>query len=141
MSKKNILFLCVANSARSQMAEALARHLYKDQAHIQSAGSQPSQVNPYAIRAIENIGLTMAHHHSKSVNDIDPATVDLVITRCAEEVCPAFFGQAQRYHWPFTDPDPKDLVLEDDAILRRFERARDLIQERLVSEKEVLFAI
>ena len=64
----------------------------------------------------------MAHHHSKSVNDIDPATVDLVITLCAESV-PRLLGQAQRYHWPFTDPDPKDLVLEDDAILRRFERA------------------
>ena len=54
---------------------------------------------------------------------------------------PRLLGQAQRYHWPFTDPDPKDLILEDDAILRRFERARDLIQERLVSEKEALFAL
>lgn len=140
MPQKNILFLCVANSARSQMAEALARHLYKDWAHIQSAGSEPSKVNPYAIKAIENIGLSMENHHSKSVTEIDPATVDIVITLCAEEVCPAFLGQVKRYHWPFSDPDPKDLILEDDAVLRRFERARDLIQERLITEKEVLFA-
>jgi arsenate reductase len=140
MPKKNLLFLCVANSARSQMAEALARRIYKDEANIQSAGSEPSRVNPYAIEAIESIGLTMEQHHAKSVTEIDPATVDIVITLCAEEVCPAFLGEAKRYHWPLSDPDPKDLILEDDAVLRRFERARDLIQERLVTEKEVLFA-
>lgn len=138
MSKKKILFLCVANSARSQMAEALARHLYEDLADIQSAGSKPSQVNPYAIKAIENIGLTMEHHHSKSVTEIDPATVNIVITLCAEEVCPAFLGQAKRYHWPLNDPDPKDLILENDAVLRRFEKARDLIRDRLVAEKKAL---
>ena len=138
MQKKNILFLCVANSARSQMAEGLARHLYGEDAHIQSAGSQPSQVNPSAIEAMAELNISLAEHRSKSVDDIDPSSVDVVITLCAEEVCPAFLGQTKRHHWPFADPDPKGLILSKEASLERFQQARDAIKRRLLSEKEVL---
>ena len=138
MPKKNILFLCVANSARSQMAEGLARHLYGEDAHIQSAGSQPSRVNPFAIEAMAELDISLAQHQSKSVDDIDPSSVDVVITLCAEEVCPAFLGQTKRHHWPFSDPDPKGQPLTKAATLERFQRARDAIQQRLIAEKKAL---
>src|SRR5690349_5596039 len=100
VGKPQILFLCVANSARSQMAEGLARMLFGDRAGIQSAGSRPSRVNPYAIEVMREVGADLAGHASKSVETIDAGTVDTVITLCAEEVCPAFLGNARRLHWP-----------------------------------------
>src|SRR3546814_14638889 len=78
-----ILFLCVANSARSQMAEGLARHLLCDRATVMSAGSAPSRVNPYAIEAMAEIGIDISGQRSKQVDDIDPAGVDLVVTKSA----------------------------------------------------------
>lgn len=80
-----ILFLCVANSARSQMAEGLARSILTTH-QVQSAGSEPKRVNPLAIVALQEIGIDISHHHSKSVAGIDAKSVDLVITLCAEEV-------------------------------------------------------
>jgi len=133
----SILFLCVANSARSQMAEGLARALFGPQIRVQSAGSTPTRVNPFAIRAMSELGIDLAEHHSKSVEDIDPGTVDLVITLCAEEVCPVFLGSAQRLHWPLQDPDRKDEDLSDEERLPRFRTARDQIRGRL----EVLAAL
>ena len=138
MLKKNILFLCVANSARSQMAEGLARDLYGERANIQSAGSQPSRVNPFAIEAMSELGLALGEHRSKSVGEIDPSSVDVVITLCAEEVCPAFLGKAQRHHWPFPDPDPQGQKLSKEATLERFQQARDAIKQRLIVEKAAL---
>ena len=126
-----ILFLCVANSARSQLAEGLARALFGDRARIQSAGSQPSRVNPYAIEVMREIGLDLASHSSKSVAEIDPATVDIVITLCAEEVCPAYLGKARRLHWPIPDPASTDPALTRDDMLRRFREARETIRTKL----------
>src|SRR3546814_9614205 len=88
-----ILFLCVANSARSQMAEGLTRYLLGDRATVMSAGSAPSRVNPYAVEAMAEIGIDISGHRSKSVDDIDPAEVDLVVTLCAEEDCPVLPGR------------------------------------------------
>src|SRR5258706_9725985 len=102
--KPSLLFLCVANSARSQMAEGLARMMFGDRATLQSAGSQPSRVNPYAIEVMREVGADLASHTSKSVDTIDPSSVDTVITLCAEEVCPVFLGTARRLHWPIPDP-------------------------------------
>src|SRR5262245_18671150 len=99
VDKPGILFLCVANSARSQIAEGLARARLGDRATVQSAGSRPSRVNPCAIEVMHEIWIDLAGHRSKSVDAIDPATVDLVITLCAEEVCPVFLGGARRLHW------------------------------------------
>ncbi len=136
-SPPRILFLCVANSARSQMAEALARHLLGPQAQIQSAGTRPTQVNPLAVAVMRELDLDLSAHRAKSVDAIDPASVDLVITLCAEEVCPVFLGQARRLHWPIADPASADPALSVDDRLARFRAARDQLRGRL----EVLRAL
>lgn len=129
--KPGILFLCVANSARSQMAEGLARMMFADRATVQSAGSQPSRVNPYAIEVMHEVGADLASHMSKSVDTIDPSSVDTVITLCAEEVCPVFLGKIRRLHWPIPDPATTDPTLSRDEMLRRFRTARDTIRAKL----------
>jgi arsenate reductase len=128
---KTMLFLCVANSARSQMAEGLARKLFGARVAVQSAGSEPSRVNPYAIEVMREVGVDLTTHHSKSVDTIDPANVGTVITLCAEEVCPAFLGNARRLHWPIPDPASKDPSIPRDEMLTRFRAARDQIQAKL----------
>ncbi len=130
---RSILFLCVANSARSQMAEGLARHLVGDRVHVQSAGSSPTRVNPYAIRAMRELDIDITGHASESVADVDPTSVDLVITLCAEEVCPAFLGKADRLHWPLQDPDRKHEELTDAERLAHFRVARDEIRRRIAA--------
>lgn len=126
---QGLLFLCVANSARSQMAEGLARKRFGDRVRVQSAGSRPSRVNPWAIEVMREVGVDLATHDSKSVETIDPNTVDTVVTLCAEEVCPVFLGKARRIHWPIEDPASDDPVISRDAMLARFRSARDQIQE------------
>lgn len=128
---KSILFLCVANSARSQMAEGLGRLIFGDRVPVESAGSEPSKVNPYAIEVMRELGVDLTAHHSKSVQTIDPATVGTVITLCAEEVCPVFLGRARRLHWPIPDPASKDLSLGREEMLSRFRTARDTLREKL----------
>ena len=128
---KSILFMCVANSARSQMAEGLGRMIFGDVIPVQSAGSEPSIVNPYAIEVMRELGVDLTKHHSKSVQTIDPATVDTVITLCAEEVCPVFLGKARRLHWPIPDPASKDPSIQRDEMLVRFRTARDTIRGML----------
>ena len=128
---RSILFLCVANSARSQMAEALARARYGAQAQVQSAGSQPSRVNPHAIAVMAERGLDLSTHSSKSVATIDPATVDVVVTLCAEEVCPLLLAAARRLHWPIDDPASTDPSLTPEAMWARFRRAASEIEARL----------
>jgi arsenate reductase len=127
----NLLFLCVANSARSQMAEGLARHLLGPGVTVQSAGSAPSRVNPMAVEVMAELGIDLGTHRSKSVADIDPASVDVVITLCEEEVCPAFLGQAERLHWPVPDPATDDPSVGPDALRARFRAARDAIAVRI----------
>ena len=122
-----ILFLCVANSARSQMAEGLARHLLGQETSIQSAGSSPSRVHPLAIQAMDEIGIDIRSQYSKSVDTIEPATVDLVITLCAEEVCPVFLGKAERRHWPLPDP----AAIAGDTALDGFRQVRDELAQRI----------
>lgn len=107
-----LLFLCVANSARSQMAEGLARDFFKKQGRgdveIMSAGSEPSgRVHPEAIAALKEVDIDISSHTSKSVDDL-PASfldgLDYAITLCAEEVCPVLPSKAQKLHWGFPDP-------------------------------------
>jgi len=126
----SILFLCVANSARSQLGEGLARQLFPG-FRIQSAGSRPSRVNPHAIEVLAERGIDASTHTSKPVSAIDPASVDLVITLCAEEVCPAFLGRAERLHWPIPDPANDDPSLTPEDLQARFRVARDEIARRL----------
>ncbi|MEZ4273283.1 MAG: arsenate reductase ArsC [Myxococcota bacterium] len=129
--KPGILFLCVANSARSQMAEGLARMLFGNEVSVQSAGSEPSQVNPHAIEVMREIGVDLSRHHSKSAQTIDPACVHTVITLCAEEVCPVFLGNVRRLHWPIPDPASTDSSSTPEQTLARFRIARDAIREKL----------
>ena len=130
MRPRSILFLCVANSARSQMAEGLARQMLPG-LRIQSAGSRPSRVNPYAIEVLAEQGIDATGQASKSVETIDPTTVDLVITLCAEEVCPLFLGKAERLHWPIPDPASDDPTLTPEDLRARFRAGRDEIRMRL----------
>jgi protein-tyrosine-phosphatase len=127
----SVLFLCVANAARSQMAEGLARHLLGDAVRVQSAGSEPSRVSPFAIQAMAELGIDLGAHSSKSVQTIDPESVDLVITLCAEEVCPVFLSRAPRMHWPLQDADREHENLTDEERLQRFRVLRDQIRARL----------
>ena len=131
MTSGSILFLCVANSARSQMAEGLARHLLGPSVRVQSAGSTPSTVHPYAVEVMREIGIDLAGQHAKSVDAIDPATVDTVITLCAEEVCPVFLGQVRRLHWPIADAASNDPSITRAELLTRFRTARDEIRGRI----------
>jgi len=119
------------------MAEGLARHLFGDAVRVQSAGSEPSRVNPFAIQAMAELGIDLGAHSSKSVQTIYPDSVDLVITLCAEEVCPVFLSRAPRMHWPLQDPDRKHEDLTDEERLQHFRVARDQIRARL----EVLAAL
>jgi arsenate reductase len=129
---KRVLFLCVANSARSQMAEGLARKMLGSAVEVLSAGSRPSKVNPYAIEAMSEIGIDISGHRSKSVDDVDPASVDTVITLCADEVCPILPGRVQRLHWPIPDPASDDPTISAEDLRRRFRVARDEVEARIL---------
>ena len=125
----SLLFLCVANSARSQMAEGLARARFGARASVASAGSSPTSVHPLAIAAMDEIGMDISGQHSTSVESVDPASVDVVVTLCAEEVCPAFPGRVRRLHWPM--PDPAGAPGSNADRLERFRSVRDEIARRL----------
>lgn len=126
---KSILFLCVANSARSQMAEGLARARFGSAVPVESAGSQPSRVNPLAVAVMAEIGIDISGHASTAVDAVDPARVGTVVTLCADEVCPAFLGAAHRLHWPL--PDPAGAGGSQDERRQRFREVRDEIARRL----------
>ena len=127
---RSLLMLCVANSARSQMAEGWAKHLFGAQMSVQSAGSKPSRVNPYAVEVMKEVGIDLTGHASKSVDDIAPVGIDAVITLCAEEVCPVFLGSVRRLHWAIPDPASSE-PLSREEMLVRFRTARDEIEKRL----------
>ena len=101
---KGILFLCVANSARSQMAEGIARSIAPRGISVWSAGSRPTTVRPEAIAVLQEIGIDISGHRSKSVTEVPSSEIDTVITLCGEEECPVFLGKAKRLHWGLTDP-------------------------------------
>lgn len=121
-----ILFLCVANSARSQMAEGLAKKILGPKVEIKSAGSHPSgKVNPLAIQVMQEANLDISDHFSKSWNELPEeflTNLDYVITLCAEESCPVFSSKAKKLHWPIKDPG---------SSLQEFRIARNKIEELL----------
>ena len=104
----NILFLCVGNSARSQMAEGLAKKMFGSGHNIQSAGSEPAgYVHPGAIKAMHEIGIDISNFLSKPIDGLDNEFIqnlDYVITLCSEEVCPIFLSNAVLLHWANEDP-------------------------------------
>ena len=126
---KGILFLCVANSARSQIAEGIARSIVPAGVKVWSAGSHPTSVRPEAIAVLKEIGIDISGHHSKTVTVIPPAEIDTVITLCAEEECPIFLGQARRVHWSL--PDPAAVAGSAEARLTAFRNTRDELRRRI----------
>ena len=128
IAPKHILFLCVANSARSQMAEGVAKHLAPSTIKISSAGSRPSFVHPMAIKVLNEVGIEVKDQHSKLVDTIDPTGIEAVITLCAEEVCPLFLGKAKKIHWGL--PDPAGFPNEEERLIG-FRKVRDELIKRL----------
>ena len=125
----NLLFLCVAKSARSQMAEGLGRALSPEGTTVYSAGSEPTQVRPQAIAALREIGLNIESHTSKGIDDVPLEEMDLVITLCADEVCPVLPVTVRYLHWPL--PDPAGAGETPEQELDAFRQVRDQLKERL----------
>jgi arsenate reductase len=132
--KERVLFLCTGNSARSQMAEGILRHLAGDRFEVFSAGTKPSVVNPLAIAAMSEIGIDISSHRSKHVNECFGKSIDTVITVCdnAKETCPIFPGVQQQLHWSFEDPAAAQGSEEE--RLACFRKIRDRIYGRIKNE-------
>ena len=131
--RKRVLILCTGNSARSQMAEGLLRHLAGDRFDVASAGIAPTQVRSEAITAMGEIGIDISRHRSKSVDEFSAEEFDYVITVCdnANEQCPVLPGNVERIHWSFDDPAKAGG--DEEARLTVFRRSRDEILHRLRS--------
>ncbi len=125
---KGLLFVCIANSARSQIAEGIARSLAPPGVQVFSAGSQAARVHPLALRVLEEIGIDASKQWSKSVEEIDLDAVDTVVVLCREEHCPVIPGDAVRESWPLPDP----VMIGNDA-LDGFRATRDELQSRISS--------
>jgi len=128
---KGILFLCVANSARSQMAEGIARSIAPPGVKIWSAGSRPTRIRPEAIAVLKEIGIDISGQRSKAVSEIPAEEVDTVITLCAEEECPVFLGNARRLHWGL--PDPVAVIGSEQEVLAAFREMRDELLRRITA--------
>jgi len=130
-SRKRVLILCTGNSARSQMAEGLLRHLAGDRFEVASAGGAPAEVRPEAIAVMRELGIDISHQVSKSVDEFLGQDFDYVITVCdnANEQCPIFPSNTKRIHWSFEDPAAA--AGDEQARLAVFRRVRDEIFDRL----------
>ena len=132
MSEKiRVLILCTGNSARSQMAEGLLRHMGEGRFEVYSAGTKASFVGPQAIEAMREIGIDISGHRSKSVDEFAGQEFDYVITVCdnANENCPVFPGKTKRIHWSFDDPAEARGTEEEKLAV--FRRVRNEIAEKL----------
>lgn len=129
--KKKVLFLCTGNSCRSQMAEGWLRHLAGDRYEAASAGTQPAGLNPGAVEVMRELGIDIAAHQSKHLNQFLGVRFDHVITVCdrAREACPIFPGASSMLHWSFDDPAAARGSDEERRAV--FKRVRDEIAERI----------
>ena len=134
--KRKVLFLCTHNSARSQMAEGILRNLYGDKFEVFSAGTEPSRVNPYAIRTMQEIGIDISGNTSKSIEGFQEMNIDYVVTVCdhAKESCPTFPGAKHNIHKGFIDPSK--FRGKDEEILLGFRQIRDEIRSWIQKEFE-----
>jgi len=128
---KRVLFICTKNSARSQMAEGLANHDLSGRFEAFSAGTDPSSVQPLAIKVMREIGIDISGHRSKSMDEFSQERFDYVITLCdqANESCPVFFGGTKRLHMGF--PDPAAAGGGEEEKREVFRKVRDQIREDL----------
>lgn len=133
MAKRRVLFLCTANSARSQMAEGLARHLGGDRLEVASAGVAPSDVHPMALEVMAERGIDIGDQRSQHVDQFLDTHFDDVVTVCdrAARDCPVFAGGGRRHHWPLPDP----AAVEGPVELRRssFRSVRDELERHLLA--------
>jgi arsenate reductase len=133
MKQPKVLFLCIENRARSQMAEALLRKHAGDQFEIYSAGLEPSPIHSYVYQVMEEVGLDLEGHYAKGVDEfLNEMYFGILITVCskAEEQCPTFPGLGERHYWPIEDP----VAFEgsEEAKLEKFRQARDKIERRIL---------
>jgi arsenate reductase (thioredoxin) len=131
VNPKRVLLLCTGNSCRSQMAEALLRHLAGDDVAAASAGTEPKTLHPLAAHVMSELGIDISRQRSKGLDAVIGQPWDFVITVCdrAKESCPIFPGDAERIHWGFDDP--AEAKGTEEERLRVFRRVRDEIQARL----------
>jgi arsenate reductase len=129
MKNPTVLILCTGNSCRSHLAEGILRAVAGDFLNVVSAGSKPTgYVHPLAIRVMQEIGIDISAHHSKSMNEFLNQPVETVITVCgnADQACPVYSGQLNRHHWGFDDP--AHATGTEEEKLKVFRRVRDEIK-------------
>jgi arsenate reductase (thioredoxin) len=133
-TRQRILFLCTHNSARSQMAEGLLRHLGGERFEAFSAGTEATRVRPLAIEAMAELGIDLAQQESKTLDRYLGEPFDAVITVCdqAAEACPVFPGAKRRLHWSF--PDPSKAIGTKEEQLAVYRRVRDEIRAHVERE-------
>ena len=131
MQAEEILFLCTANSCRSQMAEGFARVLAPENVRVYSAGTEPKTIHPLAIKVMKEAGVDISVQRSKRLEEIPLEKIDLVVTLCGEaaESCPALPNKTERLHWPL--PDPALAQGDEKAVLKTFREVRDEIRSRV----------
>ncbi|MCU0238478.1 MAG: arsenate reductase ArsC [Pyrinomonadaceae bacterium] len=135
---KKILVLCTGNSARSQMAEGLLKHITQSKYEIYSAGTKPSIVRPEAIKVLAEIGIDISKNRSKSADEFANIEIDYVLTVCdnAKETCPYFPAKTQVIHHSFDDP-PAIGEADEEITLQIFRRVRDEIKTYIEPPREV----
>jgi arsenate reductase len=133
-TRGRVLFLCTHNSARSQMAEGLLRHLGGDRFEVMSAGTEATQVRPLAVRAMAEVGVDISGQESKTLKRYLGEPFNYVITVCddANEACPYFPGAKNRLHWSLEDPSRAEGSEEERLAI--FRRVRDEIREHIEQE-------
>lgn len=136
MTKQKVLFVCVHNSARSQMAEAWLNHFGGEQFEAESAGLSPGTLNPLVVKVMQEVGIDISHKRTRAVFDLFQTgrLFAYVITVCDEtsaEKCPVFPGIAKRFHWSF--PDPAALTGTEEEKLATTREIRDLIKVKIAN--------
>ncbi len=138
---KTILFLCTGNSCRSQMAEGLAKHYLSDTFKSYSAGIEKHGLNPYAVKAMKEIGIDITSHQSNTVDELEINDFDYVITVCghADENCPFFPAKTLKVHKGFEDP-PKLAANSktEEEILSHYRKVRDEIHKYIIQLPDIL---
>jgi arsenate reductase (thioredoxin) len=135
MDKKKVLFICVHNSARSQMAEAFLKQMAGDRFEVESAGLEPGKLNPIVVEVMKEVGIDISQNKTKSVFDFfkQGKQYDYVVTVCDESqsgACPVFPGKSERLHWGFADPSGFQGTVEE--RLEKTREVRDKIKSRII---------
>jgi arsenate reductase (thioredoxin) len=134
MNKKKVLFVCVHNAARSQMAEAFLKEMAGDRFEVESAGLEPGKLNPIVVESMREVGIDISQNKTKSVLDFykQGKQYDYVVTVCDESqsgACPVFPGKGERIHWGFADPFSFTGSFEDK--IKKTREIRDQIEAKI----------